>query len=300
MTQPTSSCGSFSSLVWHWVGGRRQWCWADLKPLALVAVLLVPINVCSAAGGDGDTPEDLEQAKRETLALAASGGSEIASTWWPWKTTDELEKPPSVQTYQLPTMTGDDLDFHIPPAALHPAPALDADGIFNAVLACYPEKSKYDIDVALRAAVRSQNVLDLEDTSSLGGSYVGIVANMPLYSGKELDKEKEREYVRRKDTAQEVADFIAAIAQRNQATREFALYRSLEARAAIRVKQGITEASEQVGYLEKVAQAEKELVQAEAKIMESRLLLAGMCDPKNAKTLGNWLKQVATVPKETP
>ena len=78
--------------------------------------------------------------------------------------------------------------------------------------------------------------------------------------------------------------------------RELALYRSLEARAAVRVQQGIVESSEQVGFLEKVAKAQNDLVSTEAKIMESRLSLAGMCDPANAQRMGAWLKQVSVVP----
>jgi hypothetical protein len=31
--------------------------------------------------------------------------------------------------------------------------------------------------------------------------------------------------------------------------------------------------------------------------MESRLLLSGMCDPKNAETIGSWLKKVSAAPK---
>ncbi|MBK8455334.1 MAG: hypothetical protein IPL34_18905 [Thiofilum sp.] len=90
---------------------------------------------------------------------------------------------------------------------------------------------------------------------------------------------------------------MSSIAARNHAVRSVALYRSLEARAAIRVQQGIVEVTEQVGYMEKVANAQKELVNQEAKIMETRLMLAGMCDPVNAKRMGDWLKQVSVVPK---
>ena len=79
--------------------------------------------------------------------------------------------------------------------------------------------------------------------------------------------------------------------------RELALYRSLEARSAIRVQSGIVEASEQVGYLEKVATAQDKLVKEETQIMESRLLLAGMCDPLNAERIGSWLKRLSAVPK---
>lgn len=266
----------------------------------MVGVLLAPISVCKAAGDANSLDPRYEQAKQETLALAASGGSEIAPSWWPWRRDTDPARPPSVQTYQLPTLAGDELDYHQTPADLVTAPAIDADAVFSRVLACYPEKSKFDIDVNLRAAIRSNRVLDLEEgTTSLGQSYVGVVANMPLYSGRELDREKEREYGRRKDTAKAVADFTRAIAARNQAIRELALYRSLEARSAVRVQQGVVEANEQVGYLEKVAQAQKELLQTEATIMENRLLLAGMCDPRNAERIGGWLKQVSALPPST-
>ena len=171
-------------------------------------MLLAPINASA------ETDSDYEATKAETLRLAgitAPAGAEAEDTkvsndtapaWWPWKVGSELEKPPAVKPYQIPTMAGDGLDYHDKPAAIVQAPALDADAIFKAVLACYPERSKFDIDVDLRAAIRSSDVLDLQDTATgLGKSYVGIVASMPLYSGKELDREKEREYMRRKDTA---------------------------------------------------------------------------------------------------
>ena len=302
MTQPTSSCGRSLSPASPLAGGKPPPFWAVLKPLALVAALLAPISA------NAETDSDYEATKAETLRLAGMTNTsqpetetetetETATVWWPWK-SGELEKPPEVKPYQMPTMAGDGLDYHARPADIVQAPALDADAIFKAVLACYPERSKFDIDVDLRAAIRSSDVLDLQDTATgLGKSYVGIVASMPLYSGKELDREKDREYVRRKDTAKAVADFVTAIAGRNHAVRELALYRSLEARSAVRVKEGITEATEQVGYLEKVASSQDKLIGEEAKIMESRLLLAGMCDPKNAEHIGGWLRTVSAVPK---
>ncbi len=291
MTQPIFSCGRFWSPASRRVGGKLPWYWADLKRLALVAVLLVPISA------NAETDAQLEAAKAETLRLAQQGAeADTTPAWWPWK-AGEQEKPPALKIYKMPTMADDSLDYHAKPAAIVQAPALDADAIYQAVLGCYPEKSKFNIDVDLRAAIRSSDVLDLEDNATgLGKSYVGIVANMPLYSGKELDREKEREYMRRKDTAKAVADFISAIAGRNHAVRELALYRSLEARSAVRVQQGVTEATEQVGYLEKVASSQDKLINEETKIMESRLLLAGMCDPKNAETIGSWLKKVSAVP----
>ena len=176
-----------------------------LNSWALAAVLLVPISASA------ETEAELEAAKQETLKIAAENG-DIAPAWWPWA-EGEAEKPPAIQTYKLPTMAGDEVDYHSKPAPLAKAPALDPDAIYKTVLSCYPEKSKFDVDVSLRASIRSADVLDENDLSSgLGKSYVGIVANLPLYSGRELDREREREYMRRKDTAKAVADFIAAIA----------------------------------------------------------------------------------------
>ena len=185
MTQPTSSCGRSSSPASPLAGGKPPPFWAVLKPLALVAVLLAPINASA------ETDSDYEAAKAETLRLAgitAPAGTEAEDTkvssdtapaWWPWKVGSELEKPPAVKPYQIPTMAGDGLDYHDKPAAIVQAPALDADAIFKAVLACYPERSKFDIDVDLRAAIRSSDVLDLQDTAT---AYAEL--NTKLSSGK--------------------------------------------------------------------------------------------------------------------
>ncbi len=267
-------------------------------------MLLVPISASA------DETTDYEAVKAETLRLsgttAAAGtgatdteiSSKTAPAWWPWKTDKAApEKPPEPNIYKTPTLAGDGLDYHRKPADLVIAPAIDADAVFKTVIGCYPEKSKYDIDLRLDAAVRSQPFYDpTASGSALGRSYVGIVASMPLYSGKELDKEKALEYGRRKDTAKVVADFVSAIAARNQAVRELALFRSLEARSAVRVQNGVVEATEQVDYLEKVMAAQTDLINQEAKIMENRLQLAGMCDPANADKIGEWLKKTSAIP----
>jgi len=250
-------------------------------------VLLAPIN----ASGEPDTKISTEDETTDTTAPA----------YWPWQQSTDPAKPPAVKPYQLPTMVDDDLDYQAKPAPLAKAPAIDADAVYDYVLQCFPEKSKWDLDIRLRGQLSNSgdNILGTDTRQTeLGSSYVAIVASMPLHSSRELDREKEREYKRRMDVAATVADFITAIASRNHAVRELALYRSLEARAALRVQQGIVEAAEQVKYLEKVAGSQEALVKQEARIMESRLKLAGMCDPVNADNINGWLKQVSAVPKE--
>jgi hypothetical protein len=274
---------------------------AALKPWVLAAVLLVPINTAANPLYDAESPEPIENPAEALISdsEATEAAKDPLFSFWPWK-EGEAEQPPPVQPYKIPTLSGDELDFKAKPPLVK-APKIDADAVYQYVLDCYPEASKWNLDVNLRAQIAStpESILSSAGTSTteLGDSYLAIVASLPLYSSTELNREKERESLRRQNVASIVADFIAAIASRNHAIRESTLYRGLEARAALRVQQGINEAREQMGYLEKVAASRESLIRQEAKIMESRLKLAGMCDPANAKTINTWLKNISAVPQ---
>lgn len=196
-------------------------------------------------------------------------------------------------------MAEDGLSFRDKPAALVKATPIDSDAVYRYILACYPETSKWKLDLNLRGQVStlgSDLLTSDEGNTQLGSNYVAIVASMPLYSSTEINREKEREYLRRQDVATTVSDFITSIAARNHAIRELALYRSLEVRSSLRVQQGIVDASEQVKYLEKVAGSQESLIRQQSKITETRLKLASMCDPQNADTINQWLQKVSTVP----
>ena len=288
MMQHTRLCG-FSLLPASWLaGGKQVWYLAGLKRLVLAAALLGPISACAEIPTKAPDPDMAEPVK-------------TAPFYWPWS-DGEAQQPPKAKPYRLPTLAGDEVDFHDEPAKPVKAPHIDEDAVYKYVLDCFPETSKWNLDVSLRAQLaRSGGALLGDDGSEteLGSSYVGIVAKLPLYSASEISREKEREYKRRMDVAGNVANFITAIASRNHAVRELALYRSLEARSAIRVQQGIVEVAEQVQYLEKVAGAQESLIKNEAQIMENRLKLVGMCDPVNAPTINAWLTKVSAVPGRT-
>lgn len=251
---------------------------AVLKRLALVAALVVPIN-------------------------QAIADDDIAPGYWPWDVDakEALEPPPEFKPYKLPTLTDDGLDYNSRPAALVKAPAINADAVLASVLSCYPAKSHWDIDVELRGQLRSNQGFTVDDDggTQLGSNYVALITKIPLYSGRELDRQREREYRRRGDIAGLVADFVTSIASRNHAIRELALYRSLEARAYIRVQQGIVSASEQVTYLEKVADSQKNLIKTEARIMESRLRMTSTCESEKHLAMNNYLKHVSAIPTKT-
>ena len=204
--------------------------------------------------------------------------------------------PPEVTPYQLPTMMGDAPVISDRVAPLVVAPSIDADALFNKLLTCYPTRSKWQIDVDLKAGSRIG-----EDATALGGTdlgrnYAQIVATMPLYSATELDRKQKNEYDLRGDTAKRVATFVTAISARNHSIRELALYQSLESRAAIRVQNGVTGADEQVTYLKAVASSQEAVIKAEADIMESRLALSSLCSKDNYKPINDYLKILAVVP----
>lgn len=210
---------------------------------------------------------------------------------------EKADPPPKFQPYELPTLAGDNLNYHDKPAALIKAPIIDAESLFLTVIRCYPADSYWDIDIKLKAKITT-NTDELfydEDDSSISSNYVGIVASMPLYSTKESSRDREREYRRRTDMAEMIAKFISAIASRNRVVRELALYRSLEARSAVRVKNGIVNATEQVSYLEKVSARNEQLIKTEMDILENRLKIAATCEPSKYETINTYLKRVAMV-----
>ncbi len=217
---------------------------------------------------------------------------------WPWASQNPVQ-PPKIKPYSLPKFNAESPEFRADIPALEKAPRVDADQLYQQIVHCYPAKSLWNIDIGLRGAVNTGSVLNLDGTS-IGRNYVGIVMQMPLYSVTEIERQRDREYKRRTDTAKLLADFIASIANRNQAVRELGLYSSLEGRSRIRVQQGIADATEQIRYLEKVSHAQTALIKSETDIMQARLTLVGSCRPEQADHMNQFLTSVAQLPKAEP
>ena len=208
----------------------------------------------------------------------------------------EEQSPPSVTPFKLPSLTGEEADYHehIPP--LTPAPKINADHIFVQAVNCFPAKSLFDVEVHIEGGISNKGFA-AGDSSMVGKSYAGIVARMPLYSPKNTSREREREYLRRTTTSQLIGQFVAAIATRNHAKRASALYTALEARSQVRVQKGLAETSEQVTYMEKLLGAHETLIKAEADITTSRLSIVAQCEDRKRGLLNNWLKRMAIVPE---
>jgi hypothetical protein len=206
----------------------------------------------------------------------------------------QAEEPkPAAQPYQLPTLTGQ-LD-HTPPkgTGYRPPPQIDANRLFDAVVRCYPAPSLFRGELSAIARTGTGSVTDISGETVTGGKhYLGLVAKIPLYSTAESDRERERESSRRVAIAQAVGTLNDALTRRAVAERKRALYRSLESRAALRVKHGIAETGEQAGYLEKLAGAEEAVAKAGADITAARLTLRGMCQEDRAGSIDRMIDRM--------
>lgn len=212
----------------------------------------------------------------------------------PWS-QDNAPDSPAISPFKIPTFEGHEKDFKGRVQPLIKPPIVSADAIFETVSNCYPAKSFWDIEVSLKGQMGVE-FDDITDTN-IGSNYVAIVASMPLYSATEMTREQEREYKRRNESAKYVTDFVSAISKRNHSIRLLALYSALEQRAALRVQQGIVSASEQIGYLEKVAKVNEQVITNQAELMESRLALVALCRPSEAGRVNRYLTDLAVVPQ---
>lgn len=214
---------------------------------------------------------------------------DIRPIHYPWekesgsKLDPELEKP-----FVLPTFEGQEVHFQVPLPPLVLAPKVDSEAIFNAVINCYPEPSKFNLEVDLESKLQNRGMFDVTG-SELGRYYIAVVARMPLYSSTELNREREREYLRRTSTAETIGQLMSALAARNHAIREIGLFSAMEARSQARVAEGLVVAEEQVGYLDKVAKAQEDFIVAESSLVQYRISLMAQCSKDKAKLLNRYL-----------
>jgi hypothetical protein len=209
----------------------------------------------------------------------------------------EEHQPPNIQPYEIPTFTGAPVDYKQIKPAIDPKKKINGDAIFQIINRCYPLKSGFGLEVNLRGGMNykpsdkntnsgNTTVVQTYDSQNY---YAGIVANMPLYSDIEIDKDRKVEYQRRMQTTSTIKELLTAVATKRRAERLMGLYSSLEKRAQVRIETGVAPVDEQIGYLEKVATTQGELDTAEAAIEGSRLALIGQCRPEVVDEVNNYI-----------
>ena len=199
---------------------------------------------------------------------------------------EEIPAPP----YQVPTFTGEELEFKQIKPAINPAKTVDADLITHTINACYPVPAmNLDVNLRVGSNFRPTSGAGTVQTADSASYYAGVVASMPLYSGVEIDKEQKLAIDRKEKTAGLVAQMLTALSTKRRAERMLTLYASLEKRSQKRVADGIVAVDEQIGYLEKVATTQGELDGANAQIEGSRLALIHQCTDNDIERLNNFI-----------
>jgi hypothetical protein len=188
---------------------------------------------------------------------------------------------------------GGDFRAHVPELAAFPD--IDTEAIYQVVVNCFPERVPWGLELKAVAGARytdQQNTISTFDTAGLSRYYAGVVAEVPLFSASEINSERRTEYQRRTQLSENVAALLKRLAAMRRAWREIGLYNSATLRSQERVKIGVADTSEQVGYVEKVAQAYSKLDDAKAAVDGARLALFGQCRNEVADEVNGYLKAV--------
>lgn len=210
----------------------------------------------------------------------------------PYKNTewaDESKPAPAAKPYGLETFHGDQTAFNAETVPLGKVKEIDNDTLFSEIIRCYPAESLFDGELKLQTTASPIKSKDKD----YDNYYAKIVWEMPLYSSAETSRRLDRENQRRQTTADILGNFSEALARKNQALRMVSLYRSLEKRSQDRVKRGLAETAEQIGFLEKTADAHSQLLKASADVMKFRLQLVSLCSSEKAPKLNRFLRKIA-------
>lgn len=194
-----------------------------------------------------------------------------------------------IKAFQVPTFSGESIDYHEIKPVPNPVKTVDADLITRTVNACYPVPAmNLDVSVKVGSNFRPSQSSAIQ-TADSASYYAGVVASMPLYSGVEIDKEQKLAIERKEKTAALVAQMLTALSTKHRTERMLTLYASLEKRSQKRVADGIVSVDEQIGFLEKVASTRGELDTANAQIEGARLALIHQCTDNDIERLNNFI-----------
>jgi hypothetical protein len=145
-----------------------------------------------------------------------------------------------------------------------------------------------DMDVDLKSGVssRQRGFTEAQDT------FVGLVATVPLFSGKEMDRERDRALGRKRQAADDIATMIENVEKVLHNRRMMAIYKVMEGRSKKRVMAGVVPLSEQVDIMEKLSNLRKETITFLAQIGGKHTALLNSCkDGKDKNELRNYMDE---------
>lgn len=153
---------------------------------------------------------------------------------------------------------------------------------------CLIDKGWLDMDVDLKSGLstRQRGFTESQD------SFVGLVATVPLYSGKEMDRERDKALGRKRQATDDITGFIENIEKVLHNRRMIEMYKVMETRSRRRVREGIVPLTEQVELMEKLSNLRKENITFTAHIGgKYTALLNGCKDGKDKRYLQDYMDE---------
>ncbi|MEY2803684.1 MAG: hypothetical protein RL657_1020 [Pseudomonadota bacterium] len=194
--------------------------------------------------------------------------------------------------WAVPLWAGDPVPHALPEYVLEAPELPDARELYQRTLDCWPMASHFKGEVSLEGRIgqRHEGWLYGSAYPPMAGQSASLVARLPLYSANELDREREREMTRRRRAAETVGHWLTQVADLQRIRQELGLMKAMERRARLRVLSGIVDSSEQVRYMERVAELDGQLLRHQGQMARSRLELLGFCAPERADALDRHLR----------
>lgn len=156
------------------------------------------------------------------------------------------------------------------------------------VAKCLYDVRWLDMDVDLKSGVstRQRGFTEGQDT------FVGLVATVPLFSGKEMDRERDRTITRKRQASDDIATLIENIEKVLHNRRMIAIYKVMEKRSKKRVQTGVIPLTEQIDIMEKLSNLRKETITFVAQIGGRHTALLNSCkDGKDKRALKDYMDE---------
>lgn len=152
---------------------------------------------------------------------------------------------------------------------------------------CLIDKAWLDVDVDLKSGLstRQRGYTESQDT------FVGLVATVPLFSGQELDRERDRAIARKRQVTDDIAELIKNIEKVLHDRRMIEIYKVMEDRSRKRVKSGVVGLTEQVGIMEQLSTLRKEVITFTAEIGKYMSILNMCKEGKDKKYLQDYMDE---------
>ena len=143
-----------------------------------------------------------------------------------------------------------------------------------------------DVDIKSGISSKQNGYTDSQNT------FVGLVATVPLFSGKDADRERDRAVARKRQAGDDIAALIENVEKVLHNRRMIEIYQVMEKRSKKRVQSGIVPLTEQIDIMEKLSNLRKETITFIAQIGGRHTALLNSCkDGKDKNNLKNYMDE---------